>query len=262
MPPAVSLITVYYNTPEDLLRLAHSIRRYMKPEQCEFLVVDNASQEDLRSQLPDAVYLRQESNGGFGRGCNRGAERASAPALFFVNPDCELVEDCVTPLLGALQRAAVCGPRVAYPDGALQLSFGPYLSVRNEALQRRRMRWERSERVQQWLAGIGEFEPDYVSGCAMMVRADVFRAAGGFDENFFLYHEDVDLCKRIRGMGHPVMYVPSSRILHEKNRSADRARDRVRVEYRKSQIYYYRKHHGLLQNVMLRLYLALSGKNV
>lgn len=262
MPPAASLITVYYNTPEDLLRLDASIRRFLKPGQFEFIVVDNASQENLSERLPGALYLRQESNGGFGKACNRGAEKASAPALFFVNPDCELVEDCVTPLVGALQQAAVCGPRVTYPDGVLQLSFGPYLSIRNEAMQRRRMRDERSASVQNWLGGLKEFEPDYVSGCAMMARADVFRAAGGFDENFFLYHEDVDLCKRIRAMGHRVMYVPATRIIHEKNRSADRARDRVRQEYRKSQLYYYRKHNGWLQNALLRAYLALSGKSV
>lgn len=260
MPPAVSLITVYYNTPEDLRRLARSIGAFLKPDQYEFIVVDNASQQNLAAELPGVVYLRQESNGGFGRACNRGAEKAGAPALFFVNPDCELVEDCVTPLLDALQKAAVCGPRVVYPDGALQLSFGPFLSIRNEAIQKSRIQEERSASTQRWILQHGEFEPDYVSACAMMVRADVFRQAGGFDENFFLYHEDVDLCKRIRERGHRVVYVPTTRIVHEKNRSAVREPERVRTEYRKSQIYYYQKHHGWLQNAMLRMYLAVSGK--
>ncbi|HSP05638.1 MAG TPA: glycosyltransferase family 2 protein [Acidobacteriota bacterium] len=262
MPPAVSLITVYYNMPEDLLRLARSIRKFLHPDLYEHIIVDNASQENLSAELSGALYTRLDSNEGFGRACNHGAGKASAPALFFVNPDCELVEDCVTPLLAALQRTAVCGPRVIYPDGALQLSFGPFLSIRNEALQRRRMLEERSPSVQSWIRQQGAFEPDYVSGCALMVRADVFRQAGGFDKNFFLYHEDVDLCKRIRELGHHVLYTPSTSIVHEKNRSVQKTPDRVRVEYRKSQLYYYKKHHGWLQNAILRLYLAGSRKGV
>lgn len=262
MPPAVSLIAVYYNTPEDLLRLQESIRRHLPAELYELIVVDNASEKDLSAQMPDAIYLRQESNGGFGKASNRGAEKASAPVLFFVNPDCEFTEDCVTPLLNALQRAAVCGPRVLYPDGAEQVSFGPFLSIRNEALQKQRLRNERTPRIQNWLSRRIEFSPDYVSGCAMMVRADVFRQVGGFDEQFFLYQEDVDLCKRIRQLGYDVLYVPSARIVHQKNKSADRVPEKVRLEYRKSQIHYYRKHHGLLQNLLLRLYLAVSRKAI
>lgn len=260
MPPAVSIITVYYNTPGDLLRLHASIQKHLQQKQYEFIVVDNASDKNLSSELPGVIYLRQEINGGFGRGCNRGAEKSAAPALFFVNPDCVFVEDCVTPLLSALNRCAVCGPRVIYPDGALQLSFGPFLSIRNEAIQKRRIRNERSEKVQKWLLGMPESEVDYVSGCAMMLRSEVFRKVGGFDESFFLYQEDVDLCKRIRSLGESVLYSPVSQIVHQKNTSALKAVEKVTAEYRRSQLYYYKKHHGPLQNILLRAYLLFSGK--
>lgn len=261
MPPAVSLITVYYNTPEDLLRLSRSLEKQIPRGLYEWIVVDNASEVNLSSALPDAVYLRLESNPGFGAACNRAAAVATAPALFLVNPDCEFVEDCVTPLLAVLEKAAVCGPRVLYPDGSLQLSFGPYLSIGKEYMQKRLMQRETRPDVQKWLAALEETEPDYVSGCALMVRADIFKQAGGFDENFFLYHEDVDLCKRIREAGHSIRYVPSTRIVHIKNTSSAQAPERVSREYRKSQIYYYKKHHGMLQNAMLRLYLSWTGKN-
>src|SRR5262245_27834575 len=97
LQPAVSIITVYYNTPDDLLALAGSMKRHLQSVPYEWIVVDNASSVDLSGKIPEAIYLRLPENRGFGYGCNRGAERATAPALFLVNPDCEFVEDCVTP---------------------------------------------------------------------------------------------------------------------------------------------------------------------
>lgn len=260
MPPAVSIITVYHNTPGDLLQLHSSMRKYLNPEQYEFIVVDNASEKNMASELPGVLYLRQQTNGGFGEACNRGAENASAPALFFVNPDCVFVENCVTPLLSLLDRWGVCGPRVIYPDGRLQLSFGPFLSIRNEAIQKQRIRNERSEKIQKWLSESKESEVDYVSGCAMMLRSEIFRKVGGFDEAFFLYQEDVDLCKRIRALGMRTLYAPGTRIVHQKSTSMKQAPEKVSVEYRRSQLYYYKKHHGALQNILLRAYLLFSGK--
>lgn len=260
MQPAVSLITVYYNTPDDVAALCDSIRKFVPRDMLELIVVDNASARDLSGELGGVKYLRLPRNVGFGAGCNRGAEIASAPVLFFVNPDCELVEDCVTPLLALASGSAVVGPLVIYPDGALQLSFGPQLSIGNEAAQRRRMLAERTPRVQNWIRSHGQFHPDYVSGCALMVRAADFGQAGRFDEGFFLYHEDVDLCKRIRDRGGVVTYAPSTRIVHKKSRSMQKEPGKAAVEYRRSQIYYYRKHHGWLQNRLLDLYLSLRGK--
>jgi len=257
LQPVVSLITVYYNTPDDVAALCDSIGKFLTPQTYEHIVVDNASARDLSASLGGVKYVRLPRNVGFGAGCNRGAEIASAPVLLFVNPDCELVEDCVTPLLALMDRSAVAGPRVIYPDGMLQLSFGPQLSIGNEVVQRRRMLAERQPRIQNWIRSHDRFHPDYVSGCALMVRADDFRLVGGFDEEFFIYHEDVDLCKRIRDRGGVVTYAPSTRIVHKKGQSMRKEPDVAMVEYRRSQLHYYRKHHGWLQNRILELYLAL-----
>lgn len=235
------------------------MRNLLPQDFYEWIVVDNNSSVNLSSEL-DCVYLRQLANIGFGAGCNVGAEIAKGENLFFVNPDCEFIEDCVTPLIKALEHNPIAGPQVLYPDGSLQLSFGPFLSIAGEAKQKLLQRLERTTMVQSWLRNQAPQNPDYVSGCAMMIRAPEFRILGGFDENFFLYNEDVDLCKRAHEKGLRTAYISQARIQHIKGNSARYQQDRVSLEFRKSQVLYYRKHHGSLQNFLLRIYLHGSRK--
>ena len=262
MPPDVSIITIYFNTPEDLLRLHNSASKFLDPSKYEFIVADNHSDRDVSSELPGTVYLRLPQNFGFARASNLAAERAKAPYLFFVNPDCEFVEDCMSPLLTTMQDSYIAGPKVLNEDGSIQLSFGPYLSIIAEARQKRLTLGERSASVQEWLESktATSFHPDYVSGCAMMIRANVFRELNGFDEKFFLYNEDVDLCKRATDRGWSVTYEPAAKIVHYRNRSVNKVPGIAKAEYRKSQIHYYKKHQGLLQNLFLKLYLKWKGR--
>src|SRR5438445_8284814 len=139
-------------------------------------------------------------NYGFARACNLAAEKASMPLLFFLNPDCLLKNDCVSILSQAMGSCAIAGPRVLNPDGSVQLSFGPALSLLTEILQKFRADHEASSWMQNWLQQktASDFHPDYVSGCALMIHTTLFREMGGFDPKFFLYEEDVDLCRRVR----------------------------------------------------------------
>jgi GT2 family glycosyltransferase len=259
LPPAVSIITVYYNNPDDMLRLAASMKRHLQAVSYEWIIADNNSTRNLSSELSDAIYIRLPENLGFGAACNRAAERATAPALFFVNPDCEFVENCINVLLGTTSSAAAAGPRVIYPDGMLQLSFGPFLSISAEARQKIFSAFERTAMVQRWLRRKTPFQADYVSGCALMIRADIFKNLNGFDENFFLYNEDVDLCKRVCDLGQKVIYNPAAKIVHIKNTSTSKHPSGIKTEFRKSQKYYYQKHLGRFQNALLSLYSRIRG---
>jgi GT2 family glycosyltransferase len=257
LPPEVSIITVYYNSPEDLLSVHDSMLRHLSGDSYEWIIADNCSQEDLSSKLQDATYIRLPENHGFAKANNLAAAKAQGKYLFFVNPDCIFTENCLPPLLQAMRTAAVAGPRVVNEDGSLQLSFGPFLSVFSEFRQKRRMQNEKSLRIQNWIRSKGDFSPDYVSGCALIIRAEIYTRISGFDENFFLYEEDVDLCKRVRNLGERVSYVSSTSILHGRNKSVRKIQDRAAHEYRKSQVYYYKKHQSRLQNLLLKLYLTL-----
>ncbi|PWT92104.1 MAG: hypothetical protein C5B54_04095 [Acidobacteria bacterium] len=258
--PEVSIITVYYNTPEELLKLFDSIEKYLEPSVYEFIVADNNSESNLSAKLSSIKYIRFNENLGFGKACNRAAEQATAPILFFMNPDSELIHNCLPPMLVAMKDFAVAGPQVINSDRSLQLSFGPFLSIAAEAKQRFLTKHERDVWVQRWIAQktAGPFYPDYVSGCALMIRTSVFQQLHGFDEDFFLYNEDVDLCARAQQAGHKIVYIPSAQLIHHRNRSVQKEPNRVKVEYRRSQILYYRKHLSKLSLLGLRLYLTIK----
>jgi len=257
--PQVSIITVYYNNPEDLIKLSTSMKNFLPKDQYEWIVVDNNSNQNL-SALLDCTYLLSSENIGFGAGCNAGAKAAKGEHLFFVNPDCEFIENCISTLAKVSEQNLIAGPQVLYPDGYLQLSFGPFLSISAERHTKSLQYRERTKEVQSWIRNEASQNPDFVSGCAMMIQAAIFGRLGGFDEKFFLYNEDVDLCKRAQQKGIHSAYVPEARIQHSKSGSAKHNLDRASQEYRKSQLLYYKKHHGAIQNLLLRTYLHLSGK--
>lgn len=235
------------------------MKKFLQKDQYEWIVVDNNSSVNLSPQL-ECTYLFSSENIGFGAGCNAGAKTAKGEHLFFVNPDCEFLEDCISPLVKASEENLIAGPKVLYPDGVLQLSFGPFLSISAERHQKSLQYRERTEPVQSFIRNSSPENPDYVSGCAMMIRASNFQDLGGFDEKFFLYNEDVDLCKRARQKGIHSAYIPEARIQHSKSGSAKHNLDRASQEYRKSQVLYYQKHQGAIQNFLLRMYLRISGK--
>lgn len=258
LAPIASIITVYYNTPAELIRLGATMRKVLPQNLYEWIIVDNHSGKNLSSELPDATYFTMDENLGFGKACNRGAEVAVGRFFFFVNPDCEIIGDCLTPLVAAAGTGCIAGPLVYNSDGTIQLSFGPFLSLVAEFVQKCRMRLEKTGFLQSWLRRKTNqcFHPDYVSGCAFMIRADVFRELGGFDEAFFLYHEDADLCRQARNRDWPTKFIPDARILHHRNRSRRNEQTLADVEYRKSQLYYYSKNLGRLQRSLLKAYLS------
>ena len=254
MPLEVSIITVYYNSPEEVLALHDSIQNHLLPGSFEWIVADNNSESNLSEQLTGSIYLRLPENYGFAKANNLAAQKARGRFLFFVNPDCLFTENSIPILLDAMKIAAVSGPKVLNEDGSTQLSFGPFLSIYAEFRQKKRMEKEKTPKIQKWIRSLGKFYPDYVSGCALMIASDLYQKLGGFDEKFFLYEEDVDLCKRVTDLGKRVIYVPSTSIIHGRNKSVAKVSNRALLEYRKSQTYYYQKHHGWFQNFLLKLY--------
>lgn len=257
MQPAVSIITVYYNAPDDLIRLFDSMQKYLHAESFEWIIADNNSKEDLSGRFPGAKYLRFSENLGFGKANNRAAEQVSGEFLFFVNPDCVFIHDCVTPLIQASVDADILGPAVLNTDKSLQLSFGPFLSISAEAKQKWMTQHESSNYIQGCIAShmSGSFHPDYVSGCALFMSAALFKELHGFDEDYFLYNEDVDLCYRAKQMGKKVLYVPFAAIVHERNTSMSAS---IRQHYQRSQELFYRKHRGTLSRFALKMYKAIS----
>jgi hypothetical protein len=204
-------------------------------------------------------------NRGFGYGCNRGAEAATGKYLFFLNNDTLLSEDTPAILASVLEKnptVAACGPKLLNADGTFQLSFGFDPSIVNEWKVRRMQRRVRNRDQQYGLLLEKRFankKVDWLTGAALMLRKDVFEKANGFEEMFFMYFEDADLCRRIRVLGFEIRYVPQTSVIHLLGRASNSDQSKVSVEYRKSQLYYYGKHTSIISTQLLRLYLHHKG---
>ncbi len=156
-------------------------------------------------------------------------------------------------------------PRTRGTDGTIQVSSGPALTPLSEWGHRRLVRGvrarapaalARAERIH-----AEEHEPAWVSAACLLARREALLAVGGFDEAFFLYEEDVDLCARVRRAGWRILFTPRAEVLHHLGRSMEKAGSRADLEYHRSHILYYRKHNGRAPLALLRarvFLLALS----
>ena len=212
-PIRASVLIVNYNGGPKLVECLDSVFATL-PEDCEVIVVDNASSDgspdDVAARFPRATLVRSPENRGYGSGNNLGAARARGRQLVFLNPDTVVEPAWLEALLEPLEREGQVGlttSRILLADRSDRINTcGNDVHVTGLALCR----------------GMGESldtfsateEVGAVSGAAFAARADVFRALGGFDEDFFLYVEDTDLSWRARLAGWKILYVPRSVVRH------------------------------------------------
>jgi GT2 family glycosyltransferase len=212
---AVSLILVSYNARRYLDACLTSLRALRWPD-VEVIIVDNASSDGsadhIAAHYPEVVLICAGDNLGFAGGCNRGAQAARGAYLAFLNVDTVVDPDWLAPLVTALDTLPAAG--LVTPKILLLAAPGCINTCGNDVhltgfgtlrgWQQPATVYERPETVAS------------VSGAAFVLRADVFREVGGFDENFApAYVEDTDLSWRIRMAGYRVYAVPDSHIYHD-----------------------------------------------
>ncbi len=225
----------------------------------EIVVVDNASTdgsaEMVRSEFPACRLLALDDNLGFGAANNRAAAAAAGNRLLLLNSDAWLEGSALARLDGALTadpRLALAAPELRYPDGRRQFAWAPETGVFGEALQMLRNRFESRPWAHRlpprWLRPM--LGPGWFSAACVLLRRDAFKAVGGFDDGLFMYFEDVDLSRRLRHAGWRLGSVPGAVAYHVKGGS--RPSGRGELEYRRAQLYYYRKHRPAWENRYLR----------
>jgi N-acetylglucosaminyl-diphospho-decaprenol L-rhamnosyltransferase len=263
--PRVSAVVVSFNTRAHLLRCLESLPAAALP--LETVVVDNASADGsadaVAARFPAVRLLRNAENVGFGRASNQGIALARAPYVLLLNSDAEVrpgAVEAMAALLDRRPRVGAVGPRTVGADGTVQVSFGPPLTPLGEWRQRRLVRGVRG-RDPGALARAGalaavEHEPAWLSASCLMARREALAEVGGFDEAFFLYEEDVDLCRRLAQTGWGLVFTPTAEVVHHLGRSMEQAAERARLEYHRSHLLYYRKHNGPLATALLRGWLA------
>lgn len=211
-------------------------------------VVDNAigaPLDELAAAHPDVRWIRSPQRRGFGANHNMAVAGSDARHLFVLNDDTVLGPSCIERLVRFMDRnptVGCAGPRMVFADGRRQASafrFPTPARLALTALTLERRGWvmsdtDRARRV------------DWVHGAAMFVRTQAFRDAGGFDEGFYMYSEDVDLCRRLQDMGWRVAFLPGAWLTHLENSSTADVPERRIYQHARSRIHYARKHHGAL----------------
>ncbi|MCX6551772.1 MAG: glycosyltransferase family 2 protein [Acidobacteria bacterium] len=255
--PRLSVIVVNYNAGDHLAACLASLTEHLAPFDWDAVVIDNAStdgSEQVAAGDTRIALARNAVNAGFGRAVNQGAVLTTAPLMLFLNPDGQLLPGAVERLLAEFDAhpdCAVIGPAVVNDDGSIQGSgrgdpnMLTGLFGRSTLLTRLfpRARVARRNVVFEADPARGEtsVEVDWVSGACMLVRRSAFDSVGGFDEKFFLYWEDADLCRRLRAAGWRTRYMPGARVAHSVGRSSRTAPyASIRAFHRSAYVYYVR----------------------
>jgi hypothetical protein len=256
MTPDLSVIIVNYNAGAHLERCLRSLGPHLGRTAWEAVVLDNHSidgSEVIAAEFaPRVSLIRNIENIGFGRAVNQGVHRTSGRLVLLLNPDGCLLPGAIDQLceeLNAHHDCAIVGPAVVDDDGGIQGSargdpdmltglFGrsTWLTRRfpNTALARRNVMIE-----PQVAAGSSSVEVDWVSGSCMLVRREAFLQVGGFDERYFMYWEDADLCRRLRSAGWRTRYRSDARVVHSVGQSSRKAKElSIRAFHRSAYVYY------------------------
>ena len=260
--PELSVILVSFNDRVHLevcLQHLNVIRWYGG---MEIFVVDNSSTDGspelIKGQFPGIKLLENSENLGFGKANNRGIAESSGEFILFLNTDTVVSSRALDILLETIQKnpeIGAVGPALLSGPDTYQVSFGNRVDFFSEILQKgfknrryaKKVKSERERRDVGWL-----------SAACLLVRKKALDEAGYFDENFFLYFEDIDLCYRLRSKGWKLTFQPRAHVKHVGGTSTSTAKIFSRYFYRKSQIYFYKKHNSRTSLRLLRVYLWLN----
>lgn len=262
----ISTIVVNWNTRQLLSECLDSIASTCSTEEMEVWVVDNASTDGsaamVEQSFPQVNLISSKENLGFGRANNLALPHTSGEYLLLLNPDTVVKPEAVSVLLRYLQehsRVGAVGPRIFSTDGIVQRSVHPTPTLLREVW--RLFHLDRIFPFSQYPARcfrVTSSRPvDVIMGSCMLIRRAVVDRVGLFDEQFFVYSEEVDLCERIRRAGWEIHYVPDSNIVHHGAQSTNQVADAMFVELYRNKVRFFRKYYGEARTCLYKILLWL-----
>jgi N-acetylglucosaminyl-diphospho-decaprenol L-rhamnosyltransferase len=264
-PALVDVVVVAYRS-RSLLRTC--VEPLVDSSWVNVIVVDNASPDDSAGVVADLPVhtIRAPQNGGFAYGCNLGAAAGTAEFVLLLSPDARIGPASLRTLVGALRAdrgLAGVGPRT-YGDGGrlrwTQRRFPRLRSTFSQALGLHHVAPEASW-ASDVITGTAAYarpaRPDWLSGGCVLLRRAALEGVGWMDEGFFLYSEETDLFRRLRGRGWQVRYEPQATAYHKCHGSA--ARDSTMAIAARSRVRYARKHHGAVVGTLEATGVAIDA---
>ncbi|MBI5794308.1 glycosyltransferase family 2 protein [Candidatus Uhrbacteria bacterium] len=225
----IAIVTVSANRLDEACLTSVRTLIEATPLSVTFILVDNASTAIdahalTKKIFPEAIVILRDKNVGFGRSCNRGAKEVDADYYFFLNPDTRVDDPEVLlklyRFLKSCPRVGIAAPKILYMDGRLQETcrrfpswFTP-IAQRTSLIKKEKTDEHRRAFLMEDFAHHKRRMVDWVQGSAFMIEAKLFHEIGGFDDRYFMYYEDVDLCRTCWELGRPVYYLPEAILYH------------------------------------------------
>ncbi|MCG6536761.1 MAG: glycosyltransferase family 2 protein, partial [Syntrophales bacterium LBB04] len=223
--------------------------------------------EAVRERYPTVRLIENRENLGFAAANNLGIVQARGKYICLINPDVELLDDCLGVLCRFMDEnpnVGICGPKIMNSDGSIQHSCRVYPTLWNNlcfALGLHRL-FPRSPLFGNELMSYFDHkklrEVDALSGCFMVVRRKAMEEVGLLDDTFFMYSEDVDWCKRFHDKGWKVVFNPVTKAMHYGGGSSANVSVSSSVEQEKAILQYWAKHHGVIDTTLIRVILLIK----
>jgi GT2 family glycosyltransferase len=259
----ISVIIVSYNKPELLRQTILSLRSHHH-QNMEIIVIDNSDQKDveimINQEFRDIIFRRMESNIGFGQANNIGVQLSKGNIIAFLNNDLVFKEDVLSSLVIQLERdnsVGIIGPKLLNEDMSLQYSCCNFPSVSDVI---KAEIWG-EHLVHSWYLTDWEHKQtrfvDYVSGALMVMRRDLFESVGSFDDIYFMYSEEVDLCLRIKKAGYHVEYYPKVEAIHLGGASSNINNQEINIHLYLSRLKFRLKYYGIYPTLFQVLGIAI-----
>jgi GT2 family glycosyltransferase len=261
----LTIAIISYNTRDLLLACLKSIQDTTRDVDYELIVVDNASSDGsalaVRAQFPQARVIANQDNGGYANACNQAVVIGTGRHVLFLNSDTVMRARTLCTMVTCLDTqpdvgAVSCLQR--NEAGQVLRSCFPFPSVRDHL---RHSAW-----IPMIIKQIGGVAPEldftvsqdveWANGACLMVRRGLFEQLGGFDKHFFMYFEDVDLCRRIHQQGYRVRHAADGEVVHLIGRSSAEHRDQLNLQWEFSRIRYVEKHFVWPQRFIMKAWIA------
>ena len=268
----VSILIVNWNTKELLLNCIDSIYKNTSDIQFEIIVVDNNSVDEsvnaVKSNYPQIKLIISDKNLGFAGGNNLGLPHCEGEHILLLNPDTLVHPESIKKMVDVLNSHpdyACIGPALIGTDEKLQISaFGLYPGVREAFFHAVRI-WKlapNSDAAKSFLLSSGNgnlIETAHILGACMLFNADILRTLKGFDEDFFLFLEETDLCYRAKKLGYKIGYFNGVSITHVGEQSMQKILQKTGGLYIRSYNLYCKKRAmGLLSRVLVNISLCIG----
>ncbi len=272
----LSIVTVTYNSAKFIKEHLDSLIKNLPPKS-EIIIVDNNSADETVSiieKYKSVRLIKSSENVGFSKGNNKGAKAAKGEYLFFLNPDIKTLNNSVQKLMdyaNLTDNVGIVAPQLIKENGGVQASVTNLPNLKNLFLE---YLFNKKNVFSEYApTGNEATKVEAVYGAAMLIKKELFLKIGGFDERYFLFYEDLDLCRKVRKLGYKVIYFPQAKFIHLVGASMGKDGEMpfgVRTialffPIKKSGSKYYQIksgniYHGLLLATLIRLFSYIAVK--